>query len=178
MDYDQGHARTYQQAGISFESLGTWIDVRVNGYIPFGRESNLVSSSAVPGSEDFRTIGSSTYFTNLRRNVNESAYHGLDAEIGGPLPVLGRYGVSGYAGGYWLDSKTDKAAVGPRARFEANVTDNFRVNVTASHDSVFGSNAWVSMNFTLPDGRPRRWFRPTEVEDRLLWTTNRSFRVK
>ena len=45
VDYDQGHRRTYQQAGVSFESLGTWMDFRVNGYIPFGTESNLVSNS-------------------------------------------------------------------------------------------------------------------------------------
>ena len=173
VDYDQGHARTYQQAGVSFESLGTWMDVRVNGYIPFGRESNLVGNSLV-GTPFF---GGSSLLINQRR-VNESAYHGLDAEIGGPLPLLGRYGVSGYVGGYWLDSRTDAAAAGPRVRFEANVTDNFRVNVTASDDKVFGTNAWVNLNFTLPDGRPRRWFRPTAVEDRLLSTVNRSYRVQ
>jgi hypothetical protein len=173
VDYDQGHARTYQQAGISFESLGTWMDFRVNGYLPFGTESNLLGRSLI-GSPFF---SGSNLLIN-QRSVNESAYHGVDAEVGGPLPVLGRYGVSGYVGGYWLDSRTDVAAAGPRVRFEANITDNFRVNVTASDDKVFGTNAWVNLNFTLPDGRPRRWFRPTEVEDRLLMTTNRSYRVQ
>ena len=173
VDYDQGHARTYQQAGISFESLGTWMDFRVNGYLPFGTESNLVGKSLI-GNPFF---SGSNLLIN-QRSLNESAYHGVDAELGGPLPLLGRYGVSGYVGGYWLDSRTDVAAAGPRVRFEANVTDNFRVNVTASDDKVFGTNAWVNLNFTLPDGRPRRWFRPTEVEDRLLSTVNRSYRVQ
>ena len=173
VDYDQGHARTYRQAGVSFESLGTWMDFRVNGYIPFGNESNLVGSSLV-GNPFF----SGSHLLINQRTLNESAYRGVDAEIGGPLPLLGRYGVSGYVGGYWLDSRTDVAAAGPRVRFEANVTDNFRVNVTASDDKVFGTNAWVNLNFTLPDGRPRRWFRPTEVEDRLLSTVNRSYRVQ
>lgn len=173
VDYDQGHYRTYQQAGISFESLGTWMDVRVNGYIPFGTESNLVSSSIV-GDPFFSGSG---LFVN-QRQLNESAYRGIDAEIGGPLPLLGRYGVSGYVGGYWLDSKTDKTAAGPRVRFEANITDGARVSVTASDDPVFGTNAWVNLNLTLPDGRARRWFRPTEVQDRMLRTVERSYRVQ
>ncbi len=178
VDYDQGHARTYQQAGISFESLGTWMDVRVNGYIPFGTTSNLVGDSTVPGSLDTRTIGGISQLSVLQRQLTESAYHGLDAEIGGPLPLLGRYGVSGYVGGYWLDSKTDEVAAGPRVRFEANVTDSMRVSMIASKDPVFGTNAWVNMNLTLPDGRPRKWFRPTEVQDRLLRTVERSYRVQ
>lgn len=173
VDYDQGHARTYQQAGISFESLGTWIDVRANGYLPFGRESYLTGNSIV-GSPFF---GGSSLLVN-QRQVTESAYHGFDAEIGGPLPMLGRYGVSGYVGGYWLDSRTDKAAAGPRVRFQANVTDSAQVSVTATSDPVFGTNAWANLNLTLPDGRPRRWFRPTEVQDRLLGTANRSYRVQ
>ena len=178
VDYDQGHARTYQQAGISFESLGTWMDVRVNGYIPFGTTSNLVGNSTVPDSLDMRTFGGISLLSNLQRQLTESAYRGLDAEIGGPLPLLGRYGVSGYVGGYWLDSKTDAVAAGPRVRFEANVTDSMRVSMIASNDPVFGTNAWVNMNLTLPDGRARRWFRPTEVQDRLLRTVERSYRVQ
>lgn len=173
VDYDQGHNRTYQQAGISFESLGSWYDVRVNGYIPFGTDSNLVGSSLV-GDPFFSGSG---LFVN-QRQLTESAYRGFDAEFGGPLPLLGRYGVSGYVGGYWLDSKTDETAAGPRVRFEANITDGMRVSVTASDDQVFGTNAWVNLNLTLPDGRPRRWFRPTEVEDRMLRTVERSYRVQ
>ena len=173
VDYDQGHQRTYQQAGVSFESLGTWMDVRVNGYIPFGRESNLYSNT-ITGTPFFS--GSSLVVN--QRQLTESAYHGFDAEMGGPMPLLGRYGVSGYVGGYWLDARTDKAAAGPRVRFEANVTDGMRASVTASNDPVFGTNAWVNLNMTLPDGRPRRWFRPAPVEDRLLWTVNRSYRVQ
>lgn len=173
VDYDQGHQRTYQQAGVSFESLGSWYDVRINGYIPFGTESNLVGNSIV-GSPFF---SGSSLLVN-QRQVTESAYRGLDAEFGGPLPLLGRYGVSGYVGGYWLDAKTDEVAAGPRVRVEANVTDSLRVSMTASDDPVFGTNAWVNLNLTLPDGRARRWFRPTEVQDRMFRTVERSYRVQ
>ncbi len=172
VDYDDGNNRTYQQTGLSFESLGRWIDVRLNGYLPFGRDDSLDSRSFV-GDPFF---GSSNLLIN-QRTATESAFYGMDAEIGGPLPILGRYGVSGYVGGYWLDSKTDDTAVGPRVRFEANVTDSFRVNVTASNDSVFGTNAWVNFQMTLPDGRARRWFRPIPVEDKLLTTVHRDYRV-
>lgn len=173
VDYDQGHQRTYQQAGVSFESLGSWYDVRVNGYIPFGTESNLISNANVGG-----TFFQGSSLLINQRQVTESAYRGFDAEIGGPLPLLGRYGVSGYVGGYWLDAKTDDVAAGPRVRLEANITDGARVSMTASDDPVFGTNAWVNLNLTLPDGRARRWFRPTEVQDRMFRTVERSYRVQ
>lgn len=172
VDYDDGHARAYKQAGFSFESLGVWTDFRANAYIPFGTDSNVIGQSLV-GSPFFAGSG---MFIN-QRTATESAFKGFDAEIGGPLPLLGRYGISGYVGGYWFDSDTDDTAAGPRVRFEANVTDSFRVNVTASKDDVFGTNAWVGFQMTLPDGRARRWFRPTPVEDRMLMTVNRDYRV-
>ncbi len=178
IDYDDGHNRAYQQVGVSFESLGTWMDLRVNGYIPFGTETNQISSRPI-GSAFF---GGNNLLIN-QQTATESAFRGLDAEIGGPLPILGRYGVSGYVGGYWLttntaNSHTEETASGPRVRFEANVTDSFRANVTASHDSVFGTNAWVGFQMSLPDGRARQWFRPKSVEDKMLMTVNRSYRVQ
>ncbi len=172
-DIDDGHSRTFTQAGISLESLGVYTDVRINGYLPFGEKNNIASQSFV-GNPFF---GGNNLLVN-QRTALESALHGFDAEMGGPLPGLGRYGVNGYLGGYWLNSNTDKSIVGPRVRMDANVTDGFQVGVTVSNDSVFGTNAWVNFNMTLPDGRARRWFRPTAVEDRMLSTVNRSYRVQ
>lgn len=178
VDYDTGHNKTYQQAGISFESLGTWMDLRVNGYLPFGTDSNELSRN-ITGTP---FLGPNGLLVN-QRVTSEAAFHGLDAEMGGPVPILGRYGINGYVGGYWLasktgNSKTSETAAGPRVRFEANVTDSFRVNVTASNDQVFGTNAWVGMQWSLPDGRARTWFRPKAVEDKMLMTVNRSYRVQ
>ena len=178
VDYDTGHNKTYQQAGISFESLGTWMDLRVNGYLPFGTDSNELSRS-ITGTP---FLGPNGLLVN-QRVTSEAAFHGLDAEMGGPVPILGRYGINGYVGGYWLasktgNSKTSETAAGPRVRFEANVTDSFRVNMTASNDQVFGTNAWVGMQWSLPDGRARTWFRPKAVEDKMLMTVNRSYRVQ
>lgn len=178
VDYDTGHNKNYQQAGISFESLGTWMDFRVNGYLPFGTDSYELSRN-ITGTP---FLGPNGLLVN-QRVTSEAAFHGLDAEMGGPVPILGRYGINGYVGGYWLasktgNSKTSETAAGPRVRFEANVTDSFRVNVTASNDQVFGTNAWVGMQWSLPDGRARTWFRPKEVEDKMLMTVNRSYRVQ
>lgn len=178
VDYDTGHNKTYQQAGISFESLGTWMDLRVNGYLPFGTDTNELSRN-ITGTP---FLGPNGLLVN-QRVTSEAAFHGLDAEMGGPVPILGRYGINGYVGGYWLASKTgntktSETAAGPRVRFEANVTDSFRVNVTASNDHIFGTNAWVGMQWSLPDGRARTWFRPKSVEDKMLMTVNRSYRVQ
>ena len=178
-DYDDGRAAvdggrsaSYQQVAISFESLGKWIDYRVNGYLPFGDESNLLAD---------RLTGESFFEGNSlmlnREGTLESAYRGFDAEIGGPLPLLGRYGFSGYIGGYHRASDTDDNTTGISLRFEAEVTDDVRTTVSVSNDDMFGTNVWVNLALALPDGRPTRWFRPRKVSDRMLARVERDYRV-
>ena len=95
-DFDGGHSANYNQIGLSFESLGRYVDYRVNGYIPIGARSTTLSSTVDVTDTLFQ--GNSLVFR--RTNVAEQTYTGFDAEVGGPLPVIGRYGVNGYVGGY------------------------------------------------------------------------------
>ncbi len=171
-DYDDGTANSYQQVGFSFESLGRWMDLRINGYLPFGTDSNLLSTSY---------SGSPFYggFDLLiqRNRVIQSAFAGVDAEVGGPLPLLGRYGTSGYVGGYYRQAQDDQQAAGVKVRIQSNVTQDAQVNLNVSNDALFGTNVWVNMALTLPDGRARKWFRPRRVQDRLLRRVQRDRRI-
>jgi len=171
-DYDDGHERDYKQWGVSFETLGRWFDARVNGYFPFGRDSSVV--------DEFYT--GETYFSGhnlffVRQRAIESTYAGLDAEIGGPLPILGRYGFYGYVGGYYRQSNDFMDTGGVRVRFEANVTQDLLLAISVSDDRLWDTNVWMNVVWTLPDGRARRWFRPRPVADRLNDRVMRSYRV-
>ena len=171
-DYDDGHGRDYYQWGVSFESLGKWLDYRINGYFPAGRDSSVLSE-VFTGDSFFQ--GSTLY--QGRQRAIESTYRGVDAEIGGPLPLLGRYGFLGYVGGYYRESNDHGEAAGVNVRFEANVTQDLLVGLSVSDDALFGTNVWMNMALTLPDGRPRRWFRPRPVRERMSDHVERSYRV-
>ena len=67
-----------------------------------GEDSNIL----IRRIQDTRFVGH-----NILQNlvtVTENAYSGVDAELGGPLPFIGRYGVSAYAGGYYMNSREDE----------------------------------------------------------------------
>jgi len=172
-DWDNSHHRTYRQAGISFESLGQFFDFRVNGYFPLTTEYHTVHDS---------TDLSNPYFGGFnilvdRTRVFESNYRGVDAEVGGPLPVLGRYGARGYMGIYHWSSENDRDTTGWKARVETQVTDDVMVGVSVSRDTVFGTNTWLNIVLTLPDGRPETFFRPQSMRQRLNGLVRRNGRV-
>ena len=172
-DWDNSHHRAYRQAGASFESLGRFFDFRANGYFPLSNEFHTVSD---------RTDYSNPQFGGFnvlvdRTRIFESNYRGVDAEVGGPLPVLGRYGARGYMGIYHWSSETDADTTGWKARVETQVTDDLMIGVSVSDDSLFGTNTWLNVVLTLPDGRPETFFRPQTMRQRLNGSVRRNRRV-
>ncbi len=172
-DWDTSHHRVYRQAGVSFESLGRWFDFRINGYFPLSNEYHKVHDS---------TDLANPYFGGFnilvdRTRIFESNYRGFDTEVGGPLPLLGRYGARGYMGLYRWSSGSDESTTGWKARVETHVTDDVMVGVSVSDDSLFGTNTWLNIVLTLPDGRPEKWFRPQTMRQRLNGSVRRNNRV-
>ncbi|HCK52781.1 MAG TPA: hypothetical protein DIC23_06155, partial [Planctomycetaceae bacterium] len=172
-DWDNSHHRAYRQAGASFESLGQFFDFRANGYFPLSNEYHTVYD---------RTDYSNPQFGGFnvlvdRTRIFESNYRGVDAEVGGPLPVLGRYGARGYMGIYHWSSETDADTTGWKARVETQVTDDLMIGVSVSDDSLFGTNTWLNIVLTLPDGRPETFFRPQTMRQRLNGSVRRNRRV-
>ena len=171
-DYDDGHAQTYQQAGVSLESLGRYLDARFNAYLPVS-DSSITQSSAIGNDPFFRR---NNIIFNRTRMI-ETAYKGVDAEVGGPLPLLGRYGFRGYLGAYYLDGNGDQDAGGFKGRIEADITSDWTMSLTVSDDRTFGTNVFANVILSIPDGRPNQWFRPVSVQKRLAQSVRRNFRV-
>jgi hypothetical protein len=110
-------------------------------------------------------MGNSAYKT--RSQVLDNAYSGLQAEVGGPLPVLGQYGLNMYVGGYYLNNDAGDDTPGFQARWQALITESLRVNTYLTSDDTFGTNSWVSLQYDIPNYKNRRVLRDTPVRDRL-----------
>lgn len=162
-DYDDGNANDYHQVGVSVESLGKWFDFRANGY--FGLSNDLNVLSETPTGTVTPTGG--MLLADVRQ-LAESQYSGFNVEVGGPMPILGRYGFEAYVGGYHFEADNDESASGVSVRLLANVTDDVRLGIDVTNDDLFDTQVFGSVIVTLPDGRPQTWFRPRSVQSKLL----------
>jgi len=171
-DYDAGHNQDYNQLGLSGEMIGQYLTTRINGYFPINNNEVVVSNNLTGGA----------YFQSNRINLyrarySESSYGGVDAEVGGPLPVLGKYGIDGFVGGYYYNSNDDASAAGFKFRAEANINDWWQMSVSYAKDNVFGSNAWMNVSVAIPEGRSDKWMRPKTIRQRMYQPMNRNYRV-
>ncbi|QDU52106.1 right-handed parallel beta-helix repeat-containing protein [Gimesia panareensis] len=171
-DYDDGHFQDYHQIGLSGEVIGKYLTTRVNGYFPINNNEVVISNNLNGGA-----YYQSNYIYLNRTRRSESSYGGVDAEVGGPLPILGKYGIDGYVGGYYYNSKNDQSASGAKFRAEANISDWWQMSVSYAKDSVFGSNAWMNVILTIPEGRSNKWMRPKTLQQRMYQPMNRNYRV-
>ena len=173
-DFDNGHAQPYQQLGLSLESLGRYVDYRVNGYLPVSNPDHVLNSSLV---------GTAALFGNgiglLRTNTVEQAFSGLDAEMGGPTPFLGRYGLNAYIGGYYYMGSGANAGnfTGVSGRLLSQINEDVSFGVQVTNDHMFGLNTQFQVFMNIPNGRPGRWLRNLRVQDRLVQNVFRQNRV-
>ncbi|MEZ6122535.1 MAG: inverse autotransporter beta domain-containing protein [Planctomycetaceae bacterium] len=171
-DIDDGRGnRKWRRVGFGLESLGKYLDFRANGYYVTGDDTRLLSS----------TLGNDLTFTGnsalrVRTSTRDNAYSGFDLEAGGPLPYVGRRGINGYVGGYWLNNDTGYETAGFSARVQALATESATVNFNYTQDETFGSNGWVNISYTIPNYHERTLFQQKCVRDRLadpVYRTNR-----
>ncbi len=174
-DFDAGHVHSYDQIGLSFESLGRFVDFRTNGYMPIGKRDHMLGT--VLDSTNTNFIGNGLFFN--RTTSAEQTYTGFDTEVGGPVPLLGRYGVNGYLGGYHFvgNGQLGGSVTGVSTRLMAQVNEDVSVGVQLTDDNVFGTNVQAQVFVTLPEGTPSRWLRNPRVQDRLTSSVFRQFRV-
>ncbi len=160
-DFDMGHEESFGRGVVSFGTLGRYFDAHVNGYWLLDDVKDA-SDDLLPGMfYRGNNIGQN------RLKVSEYAYGGVDAEFGGLLPFLGRYGLRGFVGPYWYYNSDLGGTWGKQARLEVQVTEDVTVNIGHTSDNDFDSNTYVSVSMQLPDGRPSQWFRPKSVRRRL-----------
>jgi hypothetical protein len=170
-DYDDGNENSYDQAGISFESVGKWFSVHANGYFALGEETNILNTqltgALVPG----------TPITATAMQGIETAYSGFNVEVGGPTPLLGRYGFESFVGAYYFDTPNAEEASGVSFRTDVNLTNDLQLGINVTDDAAFGTQVFGTVVLQLPGGRPKQFFRPRKVVDRILDRVERRYRV-
>jgi len=172
-DYDEGLGfgnQTRTTAG--FESLGKYVDFRANAYVMVGDDTTLLSSTPL---STIAQAGHNVF--RQREEVRANAYSGGDFELGGPLPLLGRYGMNMYPGMYYLTNDAGHDALGFQVRWEALVTQNLTVNTTLAHDGTFDTNTFVGIQYEIPNYRQQRTFRPRVTRERLMDPVSRANRI-
>lgn len=170
-DFDNGHRKAFNQFGVSFESIGRYLDWRVNGYLPV--EDNEQVSNTILGAAGFQGN-----FILLNRGISvDSAYKGFDTEVGGPVPLLGRYGMSAYVGLYYYANNDVGSFTGVSGRFQQRINEDLTLNVALTDDHTFGTNAQIQVIADIPNGFPSRWARAKPVRQRLRDPVMRNYRV-
>ncbi|WP_437185726.1 beta strand repeat-containing protein [Planctomicrobium sp. SH668] len=170
-DFDNGHAVDFNQLGVSLESIGRYVSWRGNASIPVGRRKAL--NSFYDGAQSFTGNNISV----LRNYIYDNAYQNYDMEVAFPSPVMGRYGFETGVGMYFLNGDVASDATGVSVRQQAQVTENLWINGYYTYDHVFESMFSLNFEVTMPDGRPRKWFRKPRVDSYLTQSVHRKYRV-
>lgn len=153
-DIDGAHNKSYYQAGVSGEIITPVMEYRVNGYIGLGRMTNVLSQGTAFNRPFFQQYFA--YVNNYK--VTENLYQGVDAELGGPVPYLGRRGVNGYVGGYWLTNHAAGSTAGVKLRGQIFVHEDVQLGLEYRYDDLFRSSFWGNIMFQFPNSW-RDWFR-------------------
>lgn len=170
-DGDGGHHAFYNQLGAHFSSVGRYLSWRGGFAIPIASKS-----------DEFNQTISDIFFLNNNIGFDistdvEHAYKRFELEAATPLPYFGRYGVELGVGVYHLTADSLQDATGISGRVEAQVTEDLWINGLITSDRVFGGNASINLEITLPDGSPSKWFRPNSPRDALFASDKRNYRV-
>lgn len=172
LDYDGGHVEQYLRGGYSGSMTSRYIRYRWNGYWILGDQNNFISSSF----GDAPTYAGSS-LQLARTRTREVAYSGFDATVGGPIPLLGRFGLNWDFGLYYNGAEFGKDGVGFLAKADAQLTEDVSLGVSYSDDAVFGANAQMNLAINFPDGRSRSILRQPRVHDYMLRSDDRNYRV-
>lgn len=147
--------RYYQMSG-GVETIGRYLDFRSNFYAIVGPQSTQTANFLLCSGLFFQgTNIMAPHFVGT-----ESALTGWDVEVGGPLPLLSRYGVRGYVGAYAYHGDVIGDFGGPQGRLQMRLNNSLDANLLVRNDSVFGTT--VSFGGALRWGGVRRQYRDAD----------------
>ncbi|WLD14878.1 right-handed parallel beta-helix repeat-containing protein [Planctellipticum variicoloris] len=171
-DFDESYLNNrYNQVGFGFETLGEWLDVRGNVYLPTGGETNNMGPAG---------LDSTLYYIQNRLAVRgydliEQSLKGGDVEFG--VPVLpSTPWLRAFAGAYFYDGDGHDP-VGVRGRIDANISNDLLVGLNVTHDNVYGTNLNAVVDFRFSGFLPTRYFPNWTTQERMLTQVQRNWRI-
>lgn len=142
-DYRNVRKTHYNQLGLGFEMLGDRWDFRINGYLPVGKKSSAISSSAFS-----RFSGHYLFLTQK----HQFAMKGADAELGWRFGTFRNLDLYAAAGPYYFNGLMGPKVWGGKGRLAAKYKDYVTLEVSNSYDRMFHNNFQFQFTFTVPFG--------------------------
>lgn len=143
-DFRNTKRLNYNQVGFGLETLGKLWDIRINGYLPCGKQVTD------PFDIDFAAL-SENYV--LLAQKYQLAMRGANAELGfhfGCRPNVELYAA---AGPYYFNGKNGPNMWGGKVRLIASFKQYWTIELSDSYDKVFCNRFQGELTFSLPLGR-------------------------
>lgn len=140
---------TAQQIGVGAEFLSTRADIRINGYIPFSKESDFEQKT-------FSAFGGHTIYVKQKAEIVLPC---AEFEIG--VPIRSIFYLAG--GPYYLFKKKTHHmeagnACGGKIRAVLDVTSFLALSAIVSYDPIFHTKVqgYISFNIPLDSSKPKK----------------------
>ncbi len=146
-DYRNTKKLHYNQVGVGLETLGTFVDLRINGYLPVGKKI-----TSPYGIKFDKFSGHNVVLTQKK----QFAMKGADAEIGFHFGKSHNFDFYAAAGPYYYIGEIGHNTWGGKARLAGMYKEYITLELSNSYDRMFRNNFQGQVTFTLPFGSRSR----------------------
>jgi len=168
-DWREGSLGSFQQIGVGLEVLGKRWDLRANGYAPISVKKRKMKCVFDDYEGDYYAIHRRCEFTS----------YGYNAEVGYYI-VRGKDFLLYAAGGpYYLVRKCHDRTGGGEFRIRPQYKDYLAVDVSVSHDNVFGTVYQAQVILYLPLYQLSKHLkkRPCNISDQQIYQPIERFEI-
>lgn len=145
-DYRDVPKAHFTQVGIGLEILNRWWNLRINAYLPVGKESkHSIYSVLATYLDEYFISGDRLY----------SSFRGVNAEVEFPLLTSKYLFLHVSAGPYFYQNIHNKI-LGGRAALKATIRRYLTISAGITHDHLFKTRAQAQVAFTLPLGNKKK----------------------
>lgn len=149
----------YNQASLGLETLGELFDVRINGYLPFGKKTTSAYDVQFYSFSDHYLLFSEKY---------EFAMKGANAEAGFQMGKCSSWNFYAAGGPYYYRGEFGGNAWGGKVRLKSSYKEYISLELIDSYDNVFHNNFQGQIYLSLPLGRKSKKEKPSKYSPSLL----------
>jgi len=168
-DWRQGRLGSYQQMGAGLEVLGKRWDLRANVYAPIAVKKRKITCSFDGYAGGYYAIHRTCEYTN----------YGFNAEIGNYVVRGKSFFLYAATGPYYLVRKCHDKTLGGEFRLRPQYKDYFALDLSVSHDNVFGTVYQAQIILYMPLYQISKYLnkRPCNLSDQQIYQPIERFEI-